>query len=70
MLKAISLYQIAGGITGILFVVWIFISNRIFGPLIFVGLFSICFYAYSIVCGIKLLKLTKDAFNYTIVNLV
>jgi hypothetical protein len=69
MLKVISLFQIVGGIIGILFVTSIFIKNAESGPLVLVGFFSICFYVYSLYCGITLLKPSKKSFKHTTVNL-
>jgi len=68
MIKVISIFQIIGGIIGIAFISITFVKNWEFEPVLLVGIFSICFYIYSLFCGITLLKPGKGSFKYTIVN--
>jgi hypothetical protein len=68
-LQILGVYQILGGLTGIVFNIWGFFTQLpIFGiQIIFPFLFFILF-GYSVYCGTKCLKLDEDALSFSIYN--
>lgn len=68
-LKALAIYQIAGGIIGLGLTGWI-ISElpAISGPLLILLLIALGLYAYSIYCGILLQKGNISGLNHSLIN--
>ena len=71
-LKALSIYQIAGGIIGIALTLWLIIDNldSISGLLLFLILIALSLYSYSIYCGVILLRDYKSGLKHTLINQV
>jgi hypothetical protein len=56
-LRALSIYQIAGGIIGIGLAIYLIVTaNSLPGLLLLIILVAIGLYGYSIYCGVTLLK--------------
>ena len=72
--KIIGIYQIAGGLVGILLVVWaLFLTtspsiefDKLLPAVVFI--ISLSLYLFSILCGVLLYKKKKKAINLSIVN--
>ncbi len=68
-LKALAIYQIAGGILGLgLTVVIISRLGTITGIILLILLFAIALYSFSIFCGVILSKNKKSALTYSLIN--
>ena len=65
----LGLYQIAGGIIGILIIAWgIYKTPLLTGLTGLLYIFILSFFAYSIFCGTLCLKLRKHALRHSLVN--
>lgn len=70
-LKALGIYQIAGGVIGLLLTFWIIKGVTLFsGLLLLVLLVAIGLYSYSIYCGILLLKKKISGLRHSLINQV
>jgi len=71
-IRALSIYQIAGGIIGLAFTVWLIINNvnSINGLLLFLILVAFALYSYSIYCGALLLRDYTWGLKHTLINQV
>jgi len=68
-LTKLGLYQLVGGILGLLIVLWsIFKSPLLTGPTVLVFLLVLLLFAYSIFCGTICLRANKNALEYSLVN--
>lgn len=68
-LKGLGIYQIAGGIIGLLLTVWSVLNlPGIAGILLLIILIAVTLYAYSIYCGILLLKKKAIGLKFSFVN--
>ena len=68
-LTKLGLYQILGGVVGVLISIWgIYSIPRLTGLTVFLYLFILLFFAYSIFCGILCLKAQKSALVHSLIN--
>lgn len=68
-LLKLGLYQIVGGVGGILIILWITYQNPVFTvPAIFLYMFVLVFYLYSIYCGTLCMKARKHALTHSLIN--
>ena len=68
-LKALGIYQIAGGIIGLLLVFWIIAGLTTFSALLLLILaIAIVLYCYSIYCEILLLKNKISGLKHSLIN--
>ena len=65
----LGIYQIAGGIVGLLLVTWYFIQVNVFsGIYLWAPLLAFPFFGYSIYCGILLLQKKESGLRLSFVN--
>lgn len=71
-LKALSIYQIAGGVIGLALTAWIFAEyiDSMTGLLLTLFSIAIVLYVYSVYCGILLLKNHVLGLKYSLINQV
>ena len=68
-LTKLGLYQIFGGLVGILIIIWaIYKSPLLTGLTVLVYLFILLFFVYSIFCGTLCLKTKKNALGHSLTN--
>ena len=68
-LKALGIYQIAGGIMGFGLIIWLITLQSYWsGFLLFLYLIASALYAFSIFCGVLLLKNKETGLNYSLIN--
>ena len=65
----LGLYQICGGIVGILIIIFgVYKTQQLPGMILLIYLFILLFYAYSIFCGTLCLKIKKNALVHSLIN--
>ena len=70
-LLKLGLYQIAGGVVGILLILWSIYKNQLFsGLVVFLYLIILLFYAYSIFCGALCMQAKSNALLHSLINQV
>jgi hypothetical protein len=71
-LKAIAIYQIAGGILGIGLTIWVMFSGEMVlsQEVLRIGIFAAGLYVFSILCGRMLLRIPKRGLKLSLVNQV
>jgi hypothetical protein len=68
-LTKLGLYQIVGGVVGLIIIGWNIFKAPIFtGFTLLIYLFIILFFSYSIFCGRLCLKINKNALGHSITN--
>jgi hypothetical protein len=68
-LTKLGIYQIAGGVLGIVFILWgIYASSFLAAGALLLYLFILLFFCYSIFCGILCVKAKKNALAYSLAN--
>ena len=67
-MKFIGYYQFAGGIIGLIFVIWGLMYADITTVSMILFVFLMSFYIYSIYCGFALLERKKNSFLHTTIN--
>lgn len=68
-LTKLGIYQIIGGVVGLLFILWIIFKNPLLtGITLLVYLFILLFFGYSIFCGTLCLKAKKNALGHSLAN--
>lgn len=69
LIKTLGLYQVAGGLVGIIIIVWGIFKNGTFSlQVLLVYLLVILFFAYSIYAGICCLYNKKNALQVSLIN--
>ncbi|WP_301929355.1 hypothetical protein [Ferruginibacter sp.] len=68
-LLKLGLYQVIGGVAGIIVFIWLFYRGQVFTLLAFVPyMFVLVFFLYSIYCGILCMKVKKAALTHSFIN--
>ena len=69
-IKALRIYQIAGGCIGIALTGWSFLTNmnKLSAPILLILVIAVMLYAFSIYCAILLLDDTETALNLLLIN--
>ena len=68
-LLKLGLYQIVGGVAGVLIILWVTYQNPIFTvPAIVLYVFVLAFYLYSIYCGTLCMRARKHALTHSLIN--
>jgi len=68
--KALAIYQVAGGIIGLVLTIWTMADHidNIKGLLLILFSIALGLYIYSVYCGILLLKNFKTGLKYSLIN--
>ncbi len=68
-LKALGIYQIAGGVVGLLLTIWSILNlAAISALLILILLIAVILYSYSVYCGILLVKNKIAGLKHSLIN--
>ena len=68
-IKGLAIYQIAGGVIGLILTIWLIINQAsVSGLLLLLFLIAIGLYSYSIYCGVLLIKQKSNGLNHSYLN--
>ncbi len=68
-LKALAIYQIAGGVLGLGITIWVIAHTPVItGLLMLIFLVALGLYTYSVLCGILLVRQHKHGLKYSLIN--